>query len=150
MQPERRGKAAGSFLENCFMEQKNERNNDCTYRTWLFYGGNYSRAFIMIGVHLYWIRNHLNEALEHFKNSPIVNQQRGFLYFGTWGKMAVIGGIAGFLAHSGYFIKRGLLDADEVDSFPEPLKKKLIASHYILGGLLTKFFIEYAVMELIT
>ncbi|MBP5077811.1 hypothetical protein HUS84_31865 [Pseudomonas chlororaphis] len=106
-------------------------------------------AFIMIGVHLYWIRNHLNEALEHFKNSPIVNQQRGFLYFGTWGKMAVIGGIAGFLAHSGYFIKRGLLDAGEVNSFPEPLKKKLIASHYILGGLLTSFFIEYAVMELI-
>ncbi|AZD98772.1 hypothetical protein [Pseudomonas chlororaphis] len=115
-----------------------------------FMAGTILGAFIMIGVHLYWIRNHLNEALEHFKNSPIVNQQRGFLYFGTWGKMAVIGGIAGFLAHSGYFIKRGLLDADEVDSFPEPLKKKLIVSHYILGGLLTKFFIEYAVMELIT
>ncbi|MGY4659956.1 MULTISPECIES: hypothetical protein [Pseudomonas] len=106
-------------------------------------------AFIMIGVHLYWIRTHLNEALAYFKNSKIVNQQRAFLYFGTWGKMALIGGIAGFLTYSGYFIKRGLLDADEVNNFPEPLKKKLIASHYILGGLLTSFFIEYIAMRLI-
>lgn len=114
-----------------------------------FMGITFLGAFIMIGAHLYWIRTHLNEALAHLKNSPIVNQQRAFLYFGIWGKMALLGGIAGFLTYSGYFIKRGLLDADEVNNFPEPLKKKLIASHYILGGLLTSFFIEYIAMRLI-
>ncbi|PNA73835.1 hypothetical protein C1Y33_26465, partial [Pseudomonas sp. FW305-76] len=71
------------------------------------------------------------------------------LYMGAWGRMMMVGVVAGYLACPGFFIRRGLLDADEINNFPQPLKRKLIISHWIMGGLLASLGLEYIAMTII-
>ncbi|AJO79679.1 hypothetical protein [Pseudomonas sp. MRSN 12121] len=105
--------------------------------------------FTMLGVYLYWGYTRMDEMLGHVRNCQMITGNRFYLSMGPWGRMMMVGVVAGYLACPGFFIRRGLLDADEINNFPQPLKRRLIISHYIMGGLLLSLLMESAAVTLI-
>lgn len=105
--------------------------------------------FTMIGIYLYWGYTRMDEMLGYVKNCQMITGNRFYLHMGAWGRMMMVGVVAGYLACPGFFIRRGLLDADEISNFPQPLKRRLIVSHWIMGGLLVSLGLEYIAMTII-
>lgn len=91
--------------------------------------------FSMAGIYLYWGYTRMEEILGHVKNCKVITGSRFYLHMGPWGRLVMVGMVAGFLARPTSYIKKGILDANEIDTFPQPLKRRLTLSHYIVWGL---------------
>ncbi|WJV25098.1 MULTISPECIES: hypothetical protein [Pseudomonas] len=115
----------------------------------VFIGITFLGMFTMIGVYIYWGYTRMDEMLGYVKNCQMITGNRFYLHMGAWGRMMMVGVVAGYLACPGFFIRRGLLDADEISNFPQPLKRRLIVSHWIMGGLLVSLGLEYIAMTII-
>lgn len=61
----------------------------------------------------------------------------------------MIGMISGALAYSNYQIRKGMMDAGDVDNFPEPLKRRLIAMFNMQLVFLVCLIVEFIVLKLI-
>jgi len=105
-------------------------------------------TLIMIGVYLHWGNTKTEEIMNHVKNCKIINNNRFYLYMGAWGRMAMMGMISGFLAFPGYHLRKGMLDIDDINNFPELLKKKLIMSFYIGWGILISLALEVIAIKI--
>lgn len=66
-----------------------------------------------------------------FKNSWGVTGGSAFEYSGVWGRIMIIGRISGCVTFSTFYIKRGILSADDLKELPASLKRKLIALQWI-------------------
>lgn len=66
-----------------------------------------------------------------FKNSWGVTESDAFQYSGAWGRVMRIGRISGYVTFSTFYIKRGILSADDLKELPASLKRKLIALQWI-------------------
>ncbi|OLF52968.1 hypothetical protein [Pseudomonas chlororaphis] len=115
----------------------------------VFIGITFIGMFAMMGVYLYWGYTRIGEMLGYVKNCQMITGNRFYLHMGAWGRIMMVGVVAGYLAFPGFFIRRGLLDADEINNFPQPLKRRLIISHYLMGGLLVVLVIESVAVMLI-
>jgi len=64
--------------------------------------------------------------LEHLKNCSIVRTHAPLKYGGPWGKLMLIGWIAGVFAFPEYYLKRGQASLNDLNNFPANLRKKLV------------------------
>lgn len=114
-----------------------------------FGGVTFLGMFIVMGVYLYWGYTRMDSILAGLKNCLLVNRYRFYLYMGPLGRLMMIGGVAGCFAFSRYLIRNGLLNSEDINDFPEPLKGRLILSHYIALGLIASLFIEAIAVKIL-
>jgi len=99
--------------------------------------------FIWNGVALYMAHKKIDILLNLFPNSVGVKILAGLRNGGIWGKLMLIGGITGFVAFSGLYLKNGQLSREDLEAIPPPLKRKLAMMHWILVTLATAMFVLY-------
>jgi hypothetical protein len=90
--------------------------------------------FIGNGVALYFGYTKTELLLESFKNSSssITNVIR--VHPGPWGKLQLVGSACGVLTFPRFFIKHGILDAEDLDNFPLPFRRKLVLLQWSVIG----------------
>jgi hypothetical protein len=91
---------------------------------------------IWIGACLYLAYTKMDLMLSHLKNSVAVNNLAPLRHGGPWGKLLLVGGIAGFVTFPGFYLKRGQLNPDDLANFPAALKRKLVCLYWCVIGLL--------------
>ena len=75
--------------------------------------------------------------LSHLRRSSAVTALASLRHGGPWGVLLLVGGIAGFVAFPNFYIKRGTIDADDINNFPDKLKIKLTRLYRIVILLLS-------------
>ncbi|AMS17678.1 hypothetical protein A3218_26550 [Pseudomonas chlororaphis] len=108
-----------------------------------------SGGAIISGVFFYWGCKRMDEILGYVKNCKIIMNNRFYLYMGAWGRMAMIGMVAGSLAYPGYYIRKGMMDIEDIRNFPEPLKRRLIKLFNIQLVFAACFIVEFIILKLI-
>ena len=91
--------------------------------------------FIWIGVALRLGYSKMDLMLEHLKNSSSIQSLASLKHGGPWGKLLVVGGISGLVTFSGFYLRRGSVNAADVINFPAPLKRKLAILQWSAIGL---------------
>lgn len=91
---------------------------------------------IWIGTCLHLGYTKMDLMLEHLKNSPAIITWAPMRHGGPWGKLLVIGGIAGLLTFPGPQLKMGQLSIEDLANFPAALKRKLVGLYWCVIGLL--------------
>ena len=87
--------------------------------------------------------------LSHLKRSSAVTALASLRHGGPWGVLLLVGGIAGFVAFPDFYIKRGTIDADDINNFPAKLRTKLTRLYRVVILLLScmgiLLFVKYAI-----
>ena len=103
-------------------------------------------AFFCICISLHVAYTKMDLMLEHLKNCSIVRAHSPLKYGGPWGKLMLIGWIAGLFTFPEYYLKRGEASAEDLNDFPKHLRKKLVmlkmASFFLIAALVTLFFLR--------
>ncbi|WP_233609153.1 hypothetical protein [Pseudomonas saxonica] len=86
----------------------------------------FSGAFICIGLSLYMAYTKRELMLEQLKNCSIVRTHAPLKDGGPWGKLMLLGWIAGVFAFPEYYLKRGQASHDDLNNFPVHLRNKLV------------------------
>jgi hypothetical protein len=98
--------------------------------------------FVWIGFALYLAYTKIDVMLSHLKNSTAVTALSRYRQLGAWGRFHLIAGISALVAFPNRHIKDGSLSAEDINSLPAPIKRKLVIWHWgilILGGLFLLF-----------
>lgn len=80
---------------------------------------------IAFALHMAYTKTDL--MLEHLKNCPAVKAQAPLKNGGPWGRVLLIGWIAGIVTFPRYYLKSGGVSINDLNGFPAPLKQKLAA-----------------------
>lgn len=87
----------------------------------LIFGG----IFVCIGVSLHMAYTQMELMLAHLKNSSAIQPHIPLKNGGPWGKLLLVGWIAGIVTFPGFYLKRGEVSIEELNAFPTALKRKL-------------------------
>jgi hypothetical protein len=98
--------------------------------------------FIWIGVALYMAYTKMDVMLEHLRKSPSAMSITSLSQGGPWGKLLLIGGVSGFVTFPGFYLKRGSINAEDINNFPVPLRRQLVALQWTVIG----FFVALALL----
>lgn len=102
--------------------------------------------FVCVGVALHMAYTRMDLMLEHLKNCSAVMVQAPLRDGGPWGKLLLVGWIAGVVTFPGYYLKHGGVSIEDLNNFPVPLKKKLIALKWaaivLLAALILLFVLR--------
>jgi hypothetical protein len=79
----------------------------------------------------------LDLMLEKLKNCSAIVTRAPLRHGGPWGKLLLVGGISGIVTFPRFYLSRGELDVEDLETFPIALKRKLIALQWAVIGLLT-------------
>lgn len=93
--------------------------------------------YIWIGITLYLGYTKGEEMSAYFKKSSSLITLHTNKHKGPLGKLQLVGGIAGVVTFPRFFIKRGIANAEDVESFPLSFRRKLIFLQWSVIGLLT-------------
>nr|WP_180205843.1 hypothetical protein [Pseudomonas sp. SbOxS1]NYU06010.1 hypothetical protein [Pseudomonas sp. SbOxS1] len=93
--------------------------------------------YIWIGITLYLGYTKGEEMSAYFKRSSSLITLYTNKHKGPFGKLQLVGGIAGVVTFPRFFIKRGIASAEDVENFPLPFRRKLIILQWSVIGLLT-------------
>jgi hypothetical protein len=99
---------------------------------------------IWIGIALYIARIKMDLILEHLKNSSAGTRLSALKHGGTWGKLLLVGGAAGLVTFSNFYVRRGTLSAEDVKSFPSSLKQRLVLMQWSAIALLSAMVVLVA------
>lgn len=103
--------------------------------------------FVCIGVALYLSYTKGDFMSLHFKTIPSI------LKFGIHhrsslrGRVHLIASISGVLTFPGFYIKRGLATAEEINSFPTPLKRKLVMMQWCFIVLMAAMVLLFIIIK---
>lgn len=100
---------------------------------WLIY---FASAVSWIGIALYLAYNKMDLMLKHMKNSPAIMSRVFLINAGLSGRMHVFGAIMGLMVVPSIFIRKGVVSAEDIKSFPADLKRKLVVMQWVVFGLL--------------
>ncbi|MDY7534908.1 hypothetical protein RGV33_25055 [Pseudomonas sp. Bout1] len=99
-----------------------------------------------IGVALHMAYTRMDLMLEHLKNCSAVMVQAPLKDGGPWGKLLLVGWIAGVVTFPGYYLKHGGASIEDLNSFPAPLRRKLLAIKWaaivLLAALILLFVLR--------
>lgn len=103
-------------------------------------------AFFCIGISLHMAYTKMDFMLGCLKNCSIVGTYSPLKYGGPWGKLMLIGWIAGLFTFPEYYLKRGEASAEDLNNFPVDLRKKLVmlkmASFVLMAALVVLFVLR--------
>lgn len=94
-------------------------------------------AFVWIGIALHMAYTKMDELLGFLKNCSAVMARAPLRNGGPWGKLLLIGGISGIVTFPGFYLKRGELNADDLDRLPAPFKRTFAWMQWSAIGLLS-------------
>jgi len=80
---------------------------------------------LWIGVCLHLAYTKMDLMLEHLKNCSAIMTRAPLRHRGPWGKLLLVGGISGIVTFPKFYLKRGVLNSEDLANFPAPLKRKL-------------------------
>ena len=91
--------------------------------------------FVCIGIALYLSYTKGDLMSSHFKSSSFLLALGIYRRTSLYGRLQLVGSISSILAFPRFFLKRGLANAEDIDSFPLPLKRKLVMLQWSFIGL---------------
>ncbi|WP_339478426.1 hypothetical protein [Pseudomonas sp. RL_5y_Pfl2_73] len=97
--------------------------------------------FIWIGMCLYLAYKKMDLILDHLKNCSAVMTIASLRHGGPWGKLMLVGGISGLITFPNFYLKRGGLSAEDINTFPASLKRKLVVLQWCVIALLSVMII---------
>lgn len=97
--------------------------------------------FICIGVALYLSYTKGDLMSSHFKSSSFLLTLGIYRRSSLYGRVQLIGNISSILTFPSFFLKRGLASAEDIDSFPLPLKRKLVMLQWGFIGLVVSMIL---------
>lgn len=97
--------------------------------------------FICIGVALYLSCTKGDLMSSHFKGSSSLLALGIYKRTNLHGRLLLVGSISSILTFPGFFLKRGLASAEDIDSFPLPLKRKLVMLQWSFIGLVVSMIL---------
>lgn len=97
--------------------------------------------FICIGVALYLSCTKGDLMSSHFKGSSSLLALGIYKRTSLHGRLLLVGSISSILTFPGFFLKRGLANAEYIDSFPLPLKRKLVMLQWSFIGLVVSMIL---------
>lgn len=77
----------------------------------------------------------------HFKGSSSLLALGIYKRTSLHGRLLLVGSISSILTFPGFFLKRGLANAEDIDSFPLPLKRKLVMLQWSFIGLVVSIIL---------
>lgn len=92
--------------------------------------------FILIWIVLHMAYSQMDVMLENLKNCSAVMVQAPLRNGGPWGKLLLVGWIAGVVTFPGFYLKHGGASVEDLNNFPASLKRKLVAIKWAAIGLL--------------
>lgn len=92
--------------------------------------------FLCIGAALYLTHTKSDLMSSHFKSSSYLLTIGVYRRSSLYGRMQLIGNISSILTFPRFFLKRGLASAEDIDSFPLPLKRQLVMLQWSFIGLI--------------
>jgi hypothetical protein len=92
--------------------------------------------YVWIGVALYLGYTMGEELSKYLKNSSSLITIDTHKHTGPFGMLQLVGGIASVVTFPRFFIKRGIASAADIESFPLPIRRKLIILQWSVIGLL--------------
>jgi hypothetical protein len=101
--------------------------------------------FICIGIALYLSYTKGDLMSSHFKNSSSLLTFGIYRRTSLYGRLQLVGNISSILTFPGFFIKRGLANAEDIDSFPLPLKRQLVMLQWGFIGLVVAMVLLVAI-----
>lgn len=102
-----------------------------------------------IGFALHTAYTQMDVMLDHLLNCPAVRARAPLRHGGPWGKLLLVGGLSGIVTFPNGLLKRGLLSAEDLRTFPAPLKRKLAVMQWSVIGLLGFAFLLWAVGKVV-
>ncbi|WP_460117794.1 hypothetical protein [Pseudomonas sp. S2_C03] len=104
--------------------------------------------FFWIVFALYLYRTKIEFLLTLLKNNAAI-RERMIFNFGIWGKIALIGAVAGIVTFPRLFVISGGISSEELTSIPLPLKKKLALLSWSSVILVTSLICAVSITEVI-
>jgi hypothetical protein len=92
--------------------------------------------YVWIGVALYLGYTKGDELSKYLKNSSSLTTVDTHKHAGPFGKLQLVGGIASVVTFPKFFVKRGLVSAEDIERFPLPFRRKLVILQWSVIGLL--------------
>lgn len=90
-----------------------------------------------IGFALHMAYTQMDLMLNHLTKCPAVLARAPLKDGGPWGKLLLVGGLSGIVTFPNGLLKRGQLNAEDLRTFPAPLKRKLAILQWSVIGLLS-------------
>lgn len=91
--------------------------------------------FICIAIALYLGCTQGEQMSKFFKNSASSITSATHRHSGPYGKIQLVGGIYFVVTFPRFFLKHGILDAEDIRNFPLHLRRKLVALQWgFIGG----------------
>ncbi|GLK89379.1 hypothetical protein [Pseudomonas turukhanskensis] len=89
----------------------------------------------------------MDSMLAHLKNSSAVVALAPLKNGGPWGVLLLVGGISGFLTFPEFYIKRGTINAKDIEEFPAKLKRKLTILQWSVIALMSLMTLLFAIRK---
>ncbi|MHC5132346.1 hypothetical protein ACYSTU_14490 [Pseudomonas glycinis] len=91
---------------------------------------------LWIAVCLHLAYTNMDLMLEHLKNCSAVTARAPLRHGGPWGKLLLVGGTSGVATFPNFYLKRGELSSEDLASYPDSLKRKLVVLQWSVISLL--------------
>ena len=94
-------------------------------------------ALVVFGVALHLGYTKGDALSEHFQNSSPLITVSARIDTGLRGKTRLVYSISSVVTFPRFFLKRGMVTAEDLDNFPHDLKRKLVVLQWTLLGVLS-------------
>lgn len=102
-------------------------------------------VFAWIGIALRIAYTKMDLMLRHLESSSVITNLNQLRQGGPWGKLLLVGSIAGVVTFPGFYVKRGRVSVDDLSTFPMLLKRKLVILQWAGIVLLSSGFVLWLV-----
>ena len=85
-----------------------------------------SSALIWMGFLFYYCYRKLDVVLGLLENCIEIETHKFLIEVGPWGRVYLLGRAAGLFIMPGFYLRRGTVDAGDLEKFPPRLKKQLV------------------------
>ena len=90
---------------------------------------NFGWMLITMSIMLFLSYTRTDYILSHLEHSPIITSRTFFNNAGPWGRLLLIGTVAGLLASPDSSIRKGGASPEDIEKFPSNLKRLLVFLH---------------------
>ena len=101
-----------------------------------------------IGIALYLGYTQAEAMAAYFQNSSSLITVATHKHTGPWGELQLVGGIASAVTFPRFFLKHGLVSAEDISNFPLPLRRKRVALQWSIVGLIVTQALLVALWDL--
>lgn len=97
--------------------------------------------FVWIALALRVAFTQMDLMLGCLKNCSLIANLAQFKRGGLWGRLLLVGSISGVVTFSGFYIRRGSVDIEDIRRFPVQLKRRLVFLQWAGIVLLSLLFL---------